>query len=155
MKKRKIRRAAFHWTKALHCMLLSSSSRRAPSSWIESWPFLGICVRNKDGEGEIKCVRNPSKEEKELWGRWGLRRRRSLQCGEPSQEMEGIVGWLSLRSLTTPARRTSSKISLLLNASAPITIPITFTPTFYLGRLSLLFLKEEEKWNHGIRPSRS
>jgi len=72
--------------------------------------------------------------------------------------MEGTLGWLSLRSLNTlrtPAKRISSKIYFLSYTSAPITIPVTFAPTFYLGRLFLLFLKEEGKCNHGIRPSRS
>jgi len=52
-------------------LLLLFFFKKSPllTSWIESWPFLGICVRNK--EGEIKCFRKPIKEEKELCGGGG------------------------------------------------------------------------------------
>jgi len=107
--------------------------------------FLGICVRNK--EGEIECVRKPSKEEKELWrrrGRWFSKNGKTTSPQLPS------TSGLFLKSHATtrpPARSTSSGTSFHLYTSAPITIPVTFAPTFYLGRPFPLFSKEEGKWN--------
>jgi len=88
-RKKKRKRAAFQSMKAKQKRLLGCEP--APKRLDIELALAGAnnknsCSQNK--EGEIECVRKPSKGEKELWGRW--RRRWSLQCGEPSQGMEEL-----------------------------------------------------------------